>query len=104
MRLSTGISWRRLQRGVLGQDRSFELLELATGLEPELVDQPTPRDAVALERVGLATRSVQREHQLTDKALAQGMLVHERLELPDQPCVLAQRELRVDPLLERGQP
>ena len=33
-----------------------------------------------------------------------GMLVNERLELADQPRVLAERELRVDPLLQRGQP
>ena len=97
--LSSGIPGRRVERRILGQDRSLELLKLATGLEPELVDQPTPGDAIALKRVGLAPRSVQRDHQLTDQALARRVLAHQRLELPDQPCVLAERELarRFDP-------
>ena len=100
----SGIAGRRLQRRVLGQDGSFELLQLAAGLEAKLLDQPTPRDAIALQRVGLAPRSVQREHQLSDEPLAHGMLVHEPFQLPDQPPVLAQRKLRVDPLLQSGQP
>ena len=56
--LSSGIPGRRVERRILGQNRSLELLKLATGLEPELVDQPTPGDAIALKRVGLAPRSV----------------------------------------------
>ena len=88
----------------MGQDRSFEPLEIAAGFEPKLLDQPTPGAAVALKRIGMATRAVQREHQLTDEALAQGMLVDERLELSDQPGVLAERELRVYALLDSAQP
>jgi hypothetical protein len=88
----------------LGEDRSFESLKLAARLEPKLVDQPTPSEPIALERVGLATRSVEREHQLTDQRLARGMLVDERLELADQLSVLAERELGVDPGLNSGQP
>ena len=32
------------------------------------------------------------------------MLAHQRLELPDQPCVLAERQPRVDSILKRGKP
>ena len=38
------------------------------------------------------------------KPLPQRVLANERLELPDQLRVLTERELRVDPLLERRQP
>ena len=84
--------------------RAFELLKLATGFKPKLLDQPTPRDAIALKRVGLAPRSVQREHQLANEPLARRMLANQRLELSRQPRVLSECELRVDPLLHRGQP
>jgi hypothetical protein len=75
----------------LGQDRPFELLKIATGLDAEILDQPTPSDAIVLKRVRLATRAVERDHQLRDEALAHGMFVNERLQLPDQPRVLIQR-------------
>src|SRR4029077_7042845 len=55
------------------------------------------------KRVGLSPRSVQRDHQLTDQALARRVLAHQRLELPDQPCVLAERQPRVDSILKRRQ-
>jgi hypothetical protein len=88
----------------LRQDRAFELLKIAGGLEPKLLDQPMSGVAVALERVGLAARPVEREHQLTDEALAQRMLADERLELRHRSCGFAERELRIDPLLESRQP
>ena len=56
------------------------------------------------QRLRLPPRTVEREHQLSDEALPQSVLANERLELPDQLSVLTERELRVDPLLERRQP
>jgi hypothetical protein len=92
-----------LETRVLGQDRALELFERRTRLDPELIDQHPAGLLIALERVGLATAAVQREHQLGLQALAQRMLAHEPLQLARQPGVLPQRELRVDPILERGQ-
>ena len=92
------------KRWVLREDRSLEIPELVTGLEPELVDQATARDAIRLERVSLPARAVQREHQLTPETFAQRMLTHQRLELAHQPRVIAQREVRVDPILQHDQP
>ena len=63
--LAVGVAGRRVESRVLGEDRSLELLKLAAGLEPKLLDQPAARVAIALERVGLAPGSVQREHQLS---------------------------------------
>ena len=58
---------------------------------------------VHLERLGLASRPVEREHQLSPKALAQRMLFDERLELADQLLCGPQLEVRLDSLLDRRQ-
>ena len=89
------------QFGVLGEDRALQILQLAPGFDPELVDQPAARLLIARQRLGLATRSVQREHQLRLQALSQRMLAREHLKLADQRCVAAEREVRVDPILQR---
>ena len=91
------------QRRVVDQDRLFELLQGAPGLESELVEELAPSVPVGLQRVGLPAGSVQREHQLAAQALAQRMLAHQRLELAHQPGMLARGQIRVDPVLERGQ-
>ena len=87
----------------MGQDRALELLQGTPRLKAEPVQQFTPSVLISLERVGLPTRAVQREHQLSAKALAQRMLADQRLELAHQPRVLARREVRVDPVLEHDQ-
>ena len=61
----------------MGQDRSLELLQSTPRLKPKPVEQLTASVLISLQRVGLAPGSVQREHQLTAKALAQRMLAHE---------------------------
>ncbi len=86
------------------EDRPFELLERGSGFDPELVDQPTARPLIALQRIRLAPRPIQREHQLGMEALVQRMLRHERLKLADQRRVPAEREVRVDSVLECPQP
>ena len=54
-----------------------------------------------LERFRLAAGPVLREHELRQEALAQAMLGDERLELRDEPCVLTEREVGVDPPFDR---
>ena len=94
-RSSVAASWCRIA--------SLEAAQLGTGLNADLVHQTPARVPVGLERVGLPPGSVQREHLLTPEALAQWMLAHECLELAHQPRVLVRGQIRVDPLLERGQ-
>ena len=60
--------------------------------------------AVSLERLGLASRPIQREHQLPAQALAQRMLGDERLELAHELAMAAIREVRINRVLERAQP
>ena len=83
------------------EDRALERLERRRRLDPEALDERLPRRAVGLERLGLPARAVEREHQLAAEPLAQRVLGDERLELGDERGVPAEREVCVDPLLER---
>ena len=93
-----------VQRRVLHEDRPFELLQLDAGLEAQLFVHQRPRVPVDLEPFRLAAAAVEREHQLGAKAFAVRVLGDQRLELGDEREVAAQRELGVDPLLDRRQP
>ena len=53
----------RPQARVLGKNRLLELLQGRARLDPELFDEQPPCLAIDLERLGLATRAVQRSHQ-----------------------------------------
>ena len=64
---------RRVDRRVLSEDRPLELAERRPRLEAELVKQRLPGVAIDVERIGLTTRPVQRQHQLPLQALAQRM-------------------------------
>ena len=59
---------------------------------------------VHVERLGLAARAVEREHQLPAQPLTQREPLDERLELGDELRALAELEVGVDPLLERLEP
>ena len=94
----------RSSAGSCREDRLLELAQLAAGLDPELLDERPPRLLVGLERLGLAARAVEREHQLAAQALAQRVLVDQRLELADERRRGApSARSRVDPLLERSE-
>ena len=95
--------WRLLEqeRVVLAQDRCLELSELGPRVETELLDERLAGIAVRGERVGLASGAVEREHELPAWPLAQRLRLDERLELGDELGVACEREVGVDPLLER---
>src|SRR6476619_6655488 len=78
--------------------------ERCVRLEPELLVQQPPARAVDLERVCLAAAAIEGQHQLAAQAFPQWLLAHEPVELGNQLRVAPQRELGLDPLLERGQP
>ena len=80
----------------------LQLLQLRRRVEPELVGEREPRRAVGLERLRLPAAAVERHHQLAAQPLPQRMRGHERLQLRDQLRVMAERELRVEPLLDRA--
>ena len=59
--------------------------------------------AVGGQRVLLAPRAVERDHELRSEAFVRGMVVDKRLQFGDDPAVLAERQLRFDALLDRRQ-
>jgi hypothetical protein len=93
---------RRHERRVVREDRALELAQPLAGLDAELGDERATGLLVGLERVGLAIAAVEREHQLRAQALAVRVLADQALERADDIGVLAEREARVDELLERG--
>ena len=69
------------------------------GLDACLLDEQRPSLAVALQRVGLTTGAVEREHELGAGAFAQRLVASTLLELGDQLAVATQGERAVDALL-----
>ena len=67
-------------------------------------DRPGPERAARLhqgvQRLGLATRAKQGDHQLTAQPLSQRLVGDERLQRTDELRVPTSREIRVDPRLE----
>jgi hypothetical protein len=93
----------RLQHGLLAQDRRVQLLQGRRRLDSELLDEHLAGLLVSLERLRLASASVQREHELAARALAQRVLANDLLELPDELGRAAKLEMRLDTLLDGRQ-
>jgi hypothetical protein len=101
---TTGRGRLHVQRGVLPQDRSLQLLERGTRHEPEPVDECPARILVGVQGLRLPTRPVERRHQMCPEAFAERVLGDQRLELRDQLVVAPEAEVRVDPELHCCQP
>jgi hypothetical protein len=93
-----------VQRRILAQDRLLQLAQLAAGLQAAFLDERAPELRVGRERLGLAPRAVQREHQLRAQALAQRVAAGDGRELTRQLGVTAALEVGIDPGLERIEP
>jgi hypothetical protein len=92
------------ERRVLPEDRALQLVQRGAGLEPQLLSQRVPRLPEHRERVGLPVAPVEGEHQLPAEPLAAPVLGDQRFELCDQIAMAPEREVGVDPVLERRQP
>ena len=90
---SSESSWRRI-----AASSSFSS---GPGSRPSSSTRVSRAVSVGRERVGLAPRAIEGEHELPAWPLAQGLRLDERLELGDELGVAREREVGVDPLLER---
>ena len=94
----------QVERGILDQDRALEPGECRTRLDAELLEQRSLRGLERVERLGLAPRSVQREHEKTPETLAVGVLGDQGLELADEMRVPTEREVCIDPVFDGDEP
>src|SRR5262249_9638554 len=94
----------QIELRLLAKNRRLQLPERSTGLDPQLLEEGAPRRSVRLESLRLATRTVEREHQLAAQALPQRLFANELLQLSYQLRVSAECEIDLDSLLQRGQP
>ena len=95
---------RDAQRRILPEDLALELLQPRSGIEPELVGQQRPDPLVRRQRVGLATRPVERRDQQRPQALLERVGGHRRLQLADQVAGVAQLQQRGEPDLDQLHP
>ena len=89
-------SWARIAR--------LQLAGALARFEPELLARRCAAVLEDAERVGLPTGPVQREHEQAPEPLAQRMRGDELFELDDHALVPTERELEVEPLLDRREP
>ena len=87
----------------MGEDGALQALELFAGVQAEVVDEHVAGVLVLGQCVGLPAAAIQGEHQLRPQTLAVGMLDDQRAELGHDLAMATQREIRVDPGLERTQ-
>ena len=92
-----------IESGILTENRLLELDDLPARLEAELVHEHAPRVLVDLQGLGLAAAAIEGDHQLPAQPLAQRMTGDEGFEVGDEITLAPEREVCVDPFLDRGQ-
>jgi hypothetical protein len=88
--VTAGTSCRRISR--------------STRREAELAVEQGGRRANGVERFGLAVAAIERERELHVEALAERLRLDERAQLGHELLVAAEREVRLQPRLEAGEP
>src|SRR5262245_23163940 len=83
---------------------ALQVPELRTRVEPNLLRQSAACPLEGGKRFGLAARAVEREHQLAEEPLSLRVVTDQRLELADELRPAPDREIGIDPVLERDQP
>ena len=96
-------SRHRPERGVVGEHLAFQRSGLRRRVETELVAAHARQLGGPTQRLGLATRAVQGEHQLAPEDLPQRVHGDEPFEVADQLEVLARSKAGLDPALGGGQ-
>ena len=93
-----------VQCRVVGEHGGVQALQRLAGIDAELPGEQVADPPVGGQRVGLPAAPVQRQHELAVQPLPQRMPGDQLLQLGGQRVVPAQRQVRVDPGLDRGQP
>ena len=88
----------------MAENLGLKLAQLGSRLDTELVDETGAGSLIHVQSLRLPARTVQRDHELPQEALAQRMLGDEPLELADDVTVATELEIGVDPLRNCGEP
>ena len=94
----------QVQRGTLPKDRSLELPKPRSGLDPQLLGQRLAAVPVDPKGLGLSPRTIERHHQLASQSLSERVLGDQRLQLRHELTVAPERQVGLDPLLDRPKP
>ena len=86
------------------EDLTLEALEARARLEAELFRERAPPILVRAQRLRLAARAIESEHELPARALPERLVGHERLQLDDEFVVAPEVEARLDALLLGREP
>ena len=87
----------------MGEDRLFQAPQRLARLESQLLDERVSSVLVDVKRLRLTAAPVEGEHELPAQTLLQWVLGDERLELPDEVGVPAERQVGVEPVDQRVQ-
>ena len=96
--------WAPVDLGRLLEHGPVELLQLAAGIDAELLDEQSARGVELAQCLGLPARPIQGERELSPQPLAERMLGDQLADRRDGELVLAERQPGVDLVLERGGP
>lgn len=91
----------RHERGIGGQDQLVQLLQISPGVDPEFRIEQLADVAIGLERIGLASTAVQREHQLGEESFSRGVLRRQNFQFGDDVVAVAEEQVEVDATLCR---
>jgi hypothetical protein len=103
-RRHTGVPIGRVEGRVLAQDRDVQLGQRGAGRDAQLGVEPGAQLTVDLQRLGLPSAAVERQHALAPHPLAGGVRGGEAVQFADEVGVAAHDEVGVDPVLQRRQP
>jgi hypothetical protein len=95
---------RHVEGGIVSENCTLEVLQLVPGFEPQLLVEQAAAVVVCRERLGLASRAIESDHQLATKTLAERMFRNEGLELADDVGMSARHEISFDPAVETRKP
>src|SRR5581483_8517513 len=84
---------RGVESRILTENRGLQLLQLPSGLDPDLLDQQPSSVQILLERVSLTPGPVERQHQVRTQPLAVGILANKGLQLGYELGGVSKRKL-----------
>jgi len=91
-----------VERDILPENLLLDVLKLGRWIDPEFCGEHLTRSLVSRERVTLAARTVQGNHQVSPRPLPERMVSDEPLQLGDEVVMPSKGQVGTYPLLDGG--